>query len=331
MTVLNRADDADLDPADDATPLSTRLGLALDDVLPLDAVVDHSTRDRADGLRALLALHDLWLAPLEVTGGRERHQGHPAVAALKARLEAELEADLDAAVDDGVLRSTDTVAALRRIVRQRDDTVYEWLAEEASFDELVAFMAVEGGPDGGFDDLVALCQVGLRGAPKVVLGANYWDEMGRGDVDAVHTRLHDRLVLAVGLPSVDRRHLPTEALARTALNGLLATNRRLQPEMLGALGLVEMQAGPRCRQVVRALLRTGAPPAALAFYEEHAEADPRHAKEWLDGVIAPLTAERPEWGPRIVRGALWRREVDRRLFAVLSPDAARRRPRASTG
>jgi hypothetical protein len=322
----------DLDTADGAGQLSARLELALDDdAIPLDPLAGESPRSRADAFRTLLTIHDLWTAPLELIGGRERHQGHPAVAALKARLEAGFEAELDAAVDDGELRSTDAVAALRRIVRHRDDAVYDWLAEEASLDELVAFMAVEGGPDGGFDDLVATCQIGLRGAPKVVLGANYWDEMGRGDVDAVHTRLHDRLVEAVGLTRVERTHLPTEALERMALNGLLATNRRLQPEMLGALGLVELQAGARCRQVVRALIRTGAPADALPFYEEHAEADPRHAKEWLDGVIAPLTAERPEWAPRIVRGALWRREVDRRLFAVLTPDAAERAPTASTG
>lgn len=307
----------------DVTGLSARLELALDDDAPrLDTLAGEAPRDRADAFRTLLAIHDLWLAPLEITAGRERHQGHPAVAALKARLEAAFEADLDAAVDDGGPHSTDTVAALRRIVRQRDDAVYEWLAAEASFDELVAFMAVEGGPDGGFDDLVATCQIGLRGAPKVVLGANYWDEMGRGDVDAVHTHLHDRLVAAVGVPRLERSQLPTEALERMALNGLLATNRRLQPEMLGALGLVELQAGPRCRKVVQGLVRTGAPADALPFYEEHAEADPRHGKEWLDGVIAPLTTERPEWGPRILRGALWRREVDRRLLAILAPGAA---------
>jgi hypothetical protein len=179
------------------------------------------------------------------------------------------------------------------------------------------FLAVEGGPDGGFDDLVSLCQVGIQGSAKVVLGANYWDEMGRGDVAAVHTVLHDRLVAAVELPVIPRAALPLSALYRTALNGLLGTNRWLQLEMIGALGLLELQAGPRCRRVLRALERLGAPADAFPFYEEHAVADPVHGKEWLEGAVRPLVAEHAEWGPRIVRGALWRSEANRRLFTEL--------------
>ena len=32
--------------------------------------------------------------------------------------------------------------------------------------DLVDFLALEGGPDADFDDLVALCQIGLRGSPS---------------------------------------------------------------------------------------------------------------------------------------------------------------------
>src|SRR5206468_3416330 len=105
--------------------------------------------------------------------------------------------------------------------------------------QLMVFLAVEGGPDAVFDDLVALCQVGIRGIAKVTLGANYWDEMGRGDAAEVHTLLHDQLIEAVELPVIPREELPVTALRRMALNGLLATNRWLQPEMVGALGLLE--------------------------------------------------------------------------------------------
>jgi hypothetical protein len=196
--------------------------------------------------------------------------------------------------------------------------VYEWLAEEASFAELVEFLAIEGGPDGGFDDYVAICQVGIDGEAKVTLGANYWDEMGRGSPEAVHTELHRRLAGALHLTAVDETALPIEALRRAALNGLLATNRALQPEMVGALGLLELQAGPRCRKVVRALQRLDAPRDALPFYEEHAQADPRHGKAWLDHAVAPLVERMPDWGPRILRGARWRASVNRELFAALA-------------
>ena len=271
--------------------------------------------DDDDALRTLLHIYDLWAAPITLLDGRERLQNHPDVAALKWRLEDALVDTLDQWIGEDDTVKEDPCRALRQIAARRDDTVYDWLAQSADWPELVRFLAIEGGPDGGFDDLVALCQVGVRGPAKVVFGENYWDEMGRGDPAAVHTVLHDRLVAAVGLPTLPPDELPTSALRRTALNGLLGTNRWLQPEMIGALGLLELQAGPRCRKVLRALERLGAPADAFPFYEEHAATDPRHGKAWLDGAVRPLVDAHPEWGPRIIRGALWRAEVNGRLFA----------------
>jgi len=297
--------------------LAARLerALASGDPQVLDQLAAAEPLDRFDAMDALLGIYELWSAPLGDLDGRERFQGHPGVATLKWRLEAGLVALLDEWTTPRGPSPTDACAALRRIARRDDDGVYDWLAAEADDEQLRRFLALEGGPDAGFDDLVALCQVGVRGGPKVVLAANYWDEMGRGEADDVHTVLHDRMVAALALPATPRSRLPQSSLDRMALNGLLATNRWLQPELIGALGLTELQAGPRCRKVVQALLRLGAPGDARPFYEEHATVDPRHGKEWLDGVVGPLVEADPSWGPRIVRGATWRAEVNRRLFA----------------
>jgi hypothetical protein len=302
-----------------SAPLATALARALD-TGTLGAIAGMHAADDGDACRALLEIYDLWLAPVGGLGDRVRFQNHPVVAALKARLETRFTTVLDGWVSSRGPLPTDPCAALRHIARHADDGIYDWLATSADWDQLVAFLAVEGGPDGGFDDLVALCQVGVTGPAKVTLGANYWDEMGRGDPAAVHTVLHDRLVAAIDMPTIPRGALPVAALQRSALNGLLATNRRLQPELRGALGLLELQAGPRCRRVVRALERLGAPADALPFYAEHAATDPRHGKEWLDGAVRPVVADHPEWAARIVRGAEWRAETNRRLFAALRQD-----------
>ena len=174
---------------------------------------------------------------------------------------------------------------------------------------------VDGATDAGFDDLVATAQIGIHDGPKVALARNYWDELGRGSLAEVHTVLHDRLVESTNLPRIPRAEQPVSGLERTAIGGLLATNRRLQPEMLGALGLLELQAGPRCRAVVQALTRLDAPEGAFPFYREHATADPRHGKEWLDEVVAPLAEQHPDWAHRMVVGARWRDEVNTRFFA----------------
>ena len=285
-----------------------------------------SAAGRRDRFLTLLAVYDLHTAPLDLVGPAARFQGHPSVAALKHRLEGDWLAELelswfeaghlsDASDADRVVRAMRAVAA-----RDRLPAAYRWLAKDACWDDLVRFLALEGGPDGGFDDLVAVCQVGLSGSAKLELGKNYWDEMGNGDPDAVHTVLHERLVEAVGMPQVPREEQPVEALERAALGGLLATNRWLQPEMIGALGLLELQAGPRCRLVLQAFDRLGAPSGAYPFYVEHAEVDPVHGKDWVDKAIVPTVTERPDWGPRIVKGAWWRSSVNLAFFEALHRD-----------
>jgi hypothetical protein len=282
--------------------------------------------DRRDRFLALLAIYDLHTAPLDVVGDAARFQGHPAVAELKHRLEGQWLAELELAwVSAGHLAEAAdpgrVVKAMRAVAaHERLPAAYRWLATTAGWDEVVRFLALEGGPDGGFDDLVAVCQVGLSGSAKLELGKNYWDEMGNGDPAGVHTTLHERLVEAVAMPRVPRPEQPVEALERAALGGLLATNRWLQPEMLGALGLLELQAGPRCRLVLQAFDRLGAPADAYPFYVEHAEVDPVHGRDWLDKAVVPVITERPDWGPRIVKGAWWRSSINLAFFEALRRD-----------
>ncbi|MEX2289267.1 MAG: iron-containing redox enzyme family protein [Mycobacteriales bacterium] len=279
--------------------------------------------DRRDRFRTLLRVYDLHTAPLDVVGEAVRHQHAPAVAELKNRLEAEWLDELEQAWQQaGPLTDCRTpaevVQAMRAVAaKDRLPAAYKWLATTATWEQVVDFLALEGGPDGGFDDLIALCQVGLSGTAKLELAKNFWDEMGQGELAGVHTQLHADLVAAIDMPSVPREELPVAALERIALNGLMATNRWLQPEMIGALGLLELQAGPRCRLVLQAFDRLGAPQGGYPFYVEHAEVDPVHGRDWMDKAIEPLAAERPEWGPRMVKGAWWRSTINLAFFAGL--------------
>ena len=282
----------------------------------LAGLTEVAPADRRDRFDVLQAIYDLHTAPVESVGDTARYQHHPVVATLKGRLETTWLSELPD-VPAEWRAEPDVVVALRSMaVHERLPRAYQWLAQDAQWSEVVQFLALEGGPDAGFDDLVAACQLGLSGSAKMELARNYWDEMGNGTPEAVHTTLHDRLVEAVQMPLLPREELPVEALERTALGGLLATNRWLQPEMLGALGMVELQAGPRCRMVVRAFERLGAPDAAYPFYREHAEVDPRHGRDWLEKAIAPLVTANPQWGPRVLRGAWWRSQLSLQLFSA---------------
>jgi hypothetical protein len=307
---------------------SRTLAASLSDALAdggrsLPALSGASAVDRRDRFLTLLSIYDLHTAPIDELGDAVLLQGSPVVAELKTRLEADWIAELELAwVEAGRLAESGSVEGVVRAMRavaarDRLPAAYRWLAREASWEQAVAFLGLEGGPDGGFDDLVAVAQVGLSGSAKLELGKNYWDEMGGGDPDGVHTVLHQRMAAAIGMPEVAREEQLTEALERAALGGLLATNRWLQPEMIGALGLLELQAGPRCRLVLQAFDRLGAPADAYPFYVEHAEVDPVHGKDWMDKAVVPLVADRPAWGPRIVKGAWWRSTINLSFFEAL--------------
>jgi len=301
---------------DTSATLDTRLRSALmDGPEALEALVGAEAVDRRDGVLALLRIHDLHLAPLEDLAGSVQWQHHPAIADLKWRLERNfLESVCAYDAERTWTLPTDPVRALRMIAQvDRVPAVYDWLATSCSLRQLVRFIELEGGPDGGFDDLVAICQVGLNGETKLELARNYWDEMGRGTATEVHTELHRRLKAALGLRPQSRREQPLEALERSALGSLLATNRALQLEMLGALGLTELQAGPRCRTVSAGLRRVSAPLDSLPFYDEHTTADPIHAKHWLERAIAPLGVER-DASAKIIEGARWRSTLNARFL-----------------
>jgi hypothetical protein len=233
----------------------------------LQALVGAEPSSVRDGVLALLRIHDLHLSPLAEVSGIVRWQHHPAVADLKWRLEGAFVNRLrllDAA-REWVL-PTKAAEAVRAIGhRERRPSLYEWLADDCSLSELVRFIGLEGGPDGGFDDLVAICQVGLDGEAKMELARNYWDEMGRGRPPEVHTELHRRLTTALELRPTPRGDQPLEALERSALSSLFATNRTFQAQMVGALGLIELQAGPRCRKVAAGLRRVGADKESFAL------------------------------------------------------------------
>lgn len=315
---------APLEEAPAPSRLVDQLDAALvDGGLALDLLRSAAPLDRRDRFLTLLRIYDLHTAPLEVVGDAVRHQHAPAVAELKNRLESGWLVELDEAWESaGALNACRTpaevVQAMRAVAaKDRLPDAYKWLARTATWEQVVTFLALEGGPDGGFDDLIAVCQVGLSGSAKVELGKNFWDEMGQGDLAGVHTQLHADLVAAIDMPTVPREQLPVPALERIALNGLMATNRWLQPEMIGALGLLELQAGPRCRLVLQAFDRLGAPQGAYPFYVEHAEVDPIHGKDWMDKAIEPLAGEKPEWGPRMVKGAWWRSTTNLAFFAAL--------------
>lgn len=182
---------------------------------------------------------------------------------------------------------------------------FDWLAAAAAADDMSWFLAQEVAGEAGFEDLLAYAQVRLPVRAKLELARNYWDEMGRGKPRAMHGPLLQRMARELRL--AQQHHVVVEeALALGNLMAGLALNRRYAFHAIGALGVIELTAPGRARQVVAGMRRLGMGPAVRAYYELHAAIDPLHSQAWNREVIAPLVEGDAERARAIAEGALMR-------------------------
>lgn len=176
---------------------------------------------------------------------------------------------------------------------------FDYLAEQASLDEMAFYVCLEEQVDGRFDDVIALAQVGLAGEEKLALARNYWDEMGSGQLEGMHTRLfgesaaHFRAVLQAS-PLASGLSATAEAIRNGNLLMLMALDRRHAVRLLGALTLLEHTAPHRFAKAVAGMRRLGVPPAAVYYHEIHIEVDARHGDDLLHRIVAPLAGRRPD-------------------------------------
>jgi hypothetical protein len=193
------------------------------------------------------------------------------------------------------------------------DRLFPYLAERAARDEMRWFLAQEIAGEAGFDDLVALTQVGFPVQAKLEFARNYWDEMGRGNRKGMHgPMLHD-LALALEVAPVVALTV-WQSLALNNLMVALATNRRYAFHSVGALGVIELTAPGRAVQVNAGLKRLGVPAKARHYFELHAVLDVKHSASWNHEILASLVGAFPHAAAAIAEGALLRLAAGARCF-----------------
>ena len=185
------------------------------------------------------------------------------------------------------------------------DTLFPWLAEDATLDQMKWFVEQEAAGEAGFDDLVAMAQVKTPTQAKLELARNYWDEMGRGNAKGMHGPMLDALVRAMGVaPRIETTLAPSLALGNTM--AALASNRSYAYQALGALGVIELTAPGRATYVSTGLRRLKVSAKARHYFDLHAVLDVKHSEAWNREVFAPIVAETPHAAPFIAEGALMR-------------------------
>ncbi len=242
-------------------------------------------------------------------------------------LEVAMIASEDRWIEPGTLESAPTVPAeylswLKRLARNhrafKHPYYTEFINRRAQREDLRTYVIQESLVDGRFDDFLALMQVGTSGPAKMEIANNFWDEMGNGNPESVHTHLFSKIYEVF---DVRQEELEDALSASDLLSGnlavLLCRYRHMYPESVGYLGMTEWLAPDRFRNVIRAWERLGLPDVGITYHRLHVTVDSQHAAGWFHNVVLP--AARSDYMRRgIARGALWRvnsssRHLDERL------------------
>ena len=313
--------------------LEQRLAAALTgDGRTLPRVCALAPSDRSERLRVLMAIYTAQAEPARaeaVLGGAPRLAVHPAVMGLKWRLETQWLEELSrlAGVVDSV-PETNAAEGLRALVASQSvPAVYPWLAKEASAENLVSFVATEGGPDAGLPELVAVAQVGASLACAHGLSRAAWEMAGEGVLARSRAQSHHAARVALGIErpavksdaalTISPGEFSDAALQRVAVRGLLLTNPGLRPELLGYVAMALLQAPPKCELMLKAMRRLRVPSEALRMYEPLTEAHSRLGANFVTDVVKPAVRETPDWSHRVIRGARWRASLELELLNEL--------------
>lgn len=185
------------------------------------------------------------------------------------------------------------------------DTLFPWLANHATVEEMTWFLLQEVAGEAGFEDLLALTQVKVPIQAKLEMARNFWDEMGRGSGKGMHgpmlARLADHFTIS---PTPDTVVPESLALGNTMI--ALAHHRRYAFHSLGALGVIEMTAPTRAGYVNEGLQRLGVPAKKRHYFAVHAVLDVKHSEAWNREVLRPLVAQDPRRARAIGEGAVMR-------------------------
>ena len=200
---------------------------------------------------------------------------------------------------------------LKKLISAHTSSIHplynQYLANEASKEDLAFFLAQETNLDPRFDDILAMLQIGLHGIEKMELACNYFDEMGNGNVENVHTVLFSRALKELNVDiSYIRSNMMLEAQASGNISACLAMSRRHYYKAIGYFGVTEYLAPRRFKHFVAAWNRNGLSITGSTYHQLHIHIDAEHANGWMNNVISPLIDSDPAIGLEIAIGALIR-------------------------
>jgi hypothetical protein len=186
--------------------------------------------------------------------------------------------------------------------------LFDYLENYASQADFELFMTQELATEAGFDDLVAMTQVQAPHHVKLELARNYWDELGNGAYEKMHSVQLGWVADALEIKSPEDHYkgIHWQPLALSNMMLAFASRRSYFYQSIGALGAIELTAPARCKKVAKGLKRLGFTNAQYRYYALHSILDIKHWQGWRDNILRPLIEENPAACVPIAEGFLMR-------------------------
>jgi hypothetical protein len=167
--------------------------------------------------------------------------------------------------------------------------LFDYIAQDATRDELEEFLFSEVTHNDVRDDELALLLVGLQGALKATVAASLWDECGNGQLERFRSYALRRLLHARERRQRLRRYRSSGQpwFARITSNTFkcLVTRPALRYAAYGSLLNDQSWARPHCLSILQGLKRVGlATEDTGAYFTARIEGDPRRADELLEAI-----------------------------------------------
>lgn len=225
------------------------------------------------------------------------------------------------------------------IVQQHRSNVthplFDFLAGEATPEQLREFLFQETPFDIFFADIMCSLLPGVYGEPKVEIAGNFWDEMGNGDAARNHRQLRLSMMEYLEMPrnahvtNVDAFVLEQIELANAYF--IATFDRSRAAVLLGMLLATESMVPGRLERQIEGWRRVGVADRDMEYLLEHTVVDVAHANGWIDHVIRPVLREDPTTLRAMTLGVAMRLDIAARvcdrmlehLKALPAPVAAR--------
>ncbi|MGN6302741.1 MAG: iron-containing redox enzyme family protein [Angustibacter sp.] len=256
---------------------------------------------------ALTMLYELHYRGLR--GVDDRWEWHGGLVTLRTQLEQAFEAALRELVptDDPRTSADDVVATLHELTEpSRKPGLASYLARRAELEQFRELLVVRSVYHLKEADPHTWAIPRLGGAVKAALVEIQSDEYGGGRPEWVHAALFARSMRHLGLDDTYGAYVdlvPATSLAVVNAMSLFGLNRRLRGAVVGHLAAFEMTSTLPNKRYAQGLRRLGAPEEAVAYFDEHVEADAVHEQIAAHDLAGGLVRDEPALSADVLLGA----------------------------